>query len=364
MRNRIIELTRALVAIPTHEREDEAQALLADELETAGFDCRLQRIAEGRSNLIAKRGEGGVFLCSHIDTHPPHDHSDPLTMKIEDDHLVGRGVLDAKGQIAAMVAAVEAEPGAPALIIVTCDEESGGLGSERVEIPAGPWFNQGGIVLEPTDLKICTAQTGHIDLAVSAAGTPGHAYAPSTEGSPIRAVLSVIEELDTCRFLKDDHALLGRPRVNIGTISGGQHRWRRASHASIDFSLGVVPGTDLTEASEEVNSRLADLVRRWRSSGVTLTFEVIDQSPPLEVPSDLEIASLLADAPGTPLHPGGMPSWTDAGHLAHLHGLACVIFGAGDLSVAHSDHETVAIPDLERLASILRGVVSAAGTAR
>ncbi len=352
---RIVDLTAELVRIPTHEREEEAQELLSARLTESGFECRLQQVAAGRPNLVAYRdGSGGTFLNSHVDVHPPHGHPDPFTVRRQGEALVGRGVLDAKGQIAALVAAVEAEPDASACVVITCDEEAGGLGSEHVAIPPGPWFEEGGIVLEPTDFAICTAQSGNIDLRVEVTGTAGHAYAGDRSGSPIKAVLSVVDELDTCRFLKDEHPLVGRPRVNVGRLHGGEHAWRTPSRAELQMTLGVVPGTDLRAAVEEVRSRLEDVARRWNGRGTSFLFEITDTSEPVEMPwGSVPIAQKVADAMGAELQPAGMPSWTDAGNLWLHHKLPCIVFGAGELSSAHSNNEWVRVADLVCLAEIL-----------
>lgn len=361
MEEHIYDLTSRLVAVPTHESEAEAQELIASWLERCGFDCRLDEIAPGRTNLVARRGSsGGTFLCSHVDTHPPHDHPDPFTCRRQGEVLVGRGVLDAKGQIAALVAAVEAEPAAPVLVAITCDEEGGGLGSERISLPDGPWSTEGGVVLEPTDFTVCTAQAGHVDVHVEVSGTPGHAYAGAETGSPVHAVLAVVEELETTAFLRTRHPLLGRPRSNIGRLIGGEHPWRTPARASVDVTLGVNPGTDLAEAEAEVRARLDEVARRWGARGTSFLYEVVDSSEPFELADSLPVALRLAKAANAPVAPAGMPSWTDAGHLLAKHGVPCVVFGAGELGPAHSDHEWVRLSDLARLGEVLRRLITSA----
>ncbi|MEX2538267.1 MAG: M20/M25/M40 family metallo-hydrolase [Actinomycetota bacterium] len=354
MENRIIELTSALVAIPTHETEGEAQAYLAGVLSAAGFECELQDVEPNRPNLVARRGESGPFFCSHMDVHPPHAHPDPFTCRRLGDVLVGRGVLDAKGQIAALVAALEATPDADALVAICCDEEFDGLGSEQIRLPSGPWETEGGIVLEPTNFAICTAQAGQIDVRVEVSGTPTHAYATEQTGSPIKAVLAVIEELDTCRFLKTEHPLVGKPRVNVGRLSGGEHAWRTPARASLEMTLAVVPGTDIDEAVGEIRGRLDDVARRWGARGTSFLYDIPSTSPGIEVPTDLPIINRLVAATGDEVEPAGMPSWTDAANLLLRHNLPCIVFGAGDFASAHSDYESVAVADLARLAEVLR----------
>jgi acetylornithine deacetylase/succinyl-diaminopimelate desuccinylase-like protein len=350
MEARIVDVVTQLVAVPTDEREHDAQTYLADVLTSAGFECRLQDLAPGRSNLIARRGSSGPLLNSHIDVHPPHAHPDPWTVRREGGRLVGRGVLDAKGQIAAIVAACEAERDADACVLITCDEERDGLGSRHAEIPDGPWFTDGAVVCEPTGLRVCTAQMGNVDVHVEATAPPRHAYAVEAGASPIHAILSAIDSLDACSFLKATHPLLPQPRMNVGRITGGEHAWRVPAHASLDATMGIVPGTDLTAAEREVTDRLADLASRWAPRGVRLDGGVRDSSTPVELPDDLPIVGRL----GVETAPSGMPSWTDAAYLYLEHDLPCVVFGAGELTTAHSDLESVAVTDLVRLAEMLR----------
>jgi len=352
--DRIFELLARLVAIPTHETEVDAQRLIASWLEGCGFTCELDEILPGRPNLVARRGEGGPFFCSHADIHPPHAHDDPFTCRREDGHIVGRGVLDAKGQIAALVAACETEALAPALVAITCDEEHGGLGSERLTLPDGPWLHDGGVVLEPTSFHVCTAQSGHIDVVVRASAEPSHAYAPESSGSPISAVLAAIDSLETCTFLGARHPLLPAPRLHVGRIEGGEHLWRRPAAAGAEIGLGIVPGVDADAAVDEVRSRLDDLGRRWATRGASFMYEIADASPAIQVPDDLPIVAQLGEALGSNVEPAGMPSWTDAGNLLVHHNIPCVVFGAGDLTSAHSDHEWVAAVDLVRLSDMLR----------
>jgi acetylornithine deacetylase/succinyl-diaminopimelate desuccinylase-like protein len=364
MQERIAHLTSALVEIPTHEFETEAQEYLAETLRVAGFGCELVEVSPQRVNLLARRGSGGTFFCSHIDTHPPHAHPDAFTCRRQGDHLVGRGVVDTKGLIAALIAAVETEPRAPATILITCDEERGGIGSEHASIPAGPWFDEGGIILEPTNFAVCVAQPGNVDVYVEVSAPPVHAYARDRPGSPITAVLAVIEELDTCTFSKAQHPLVGRAQRNVGRIRAGEHAWRTPARARLEMTLGVVPGCDVAEAEEEVRTRLADVADRWGKQGTSFLFDIVDRSQPSEVAHDLPIAERIATAFEMPLEVAGMPYWTDAGNLLHHHGLSCVVFGAGDLAAAHSNHEWVSLTDLERLARGLGALLRNGGTAR
>lgn len=357
---RIASITAELVAIPSHEREEDVQRAIAAQLEACGFACRLEEVEPGRPNLVAVRGTGGTFFCSHADTHPPHSHPEPFTCRRRGDLLVGRGVLDVKGQIAALLTALADVPQAPACVAITCDEEFLGLGSEHLRVPDGPWWRDGGIVLEPTDLRVCVAQTGHIDLRVEASADSGHVYGERAAASPIDAVVDAADALRACAFLRTAHPLLPGPRVRIGRIAGGEHLWRHPSRAWIEIAIGLVPGIAVNDAVAEVREVLDAHAERWGSRALSVLYDVVDASEAIEVPADLPVAGRIAEALGERLEPAGMSSWTDAGNLLVRHGLPCVVFGAGELAPAHSDHEWVSLADLVRLATVLRSLLEAA----
>ncbi len=354
---RIEALTAELVAIPSIDREEEVQQSVAAILQNCGFDCRFQEVAPGRPNLIASRGRSGPFICSHADVHPPHSQPDPWKCRRSGGLLFGRGVLDAKGQIAALLAAVEAAPDKEATVVITCDEETGGKGSELLELPDELRPARGGIVLEPTNLQVCVAQAGCIDIRLEAHGVPTHMATPGAGASAIDFVLERIESLKGCSFLNASHPLLPPPWLHIGRMTGGEHLWRLADHASAEVSITLLPGVDPQAARDEVDHRLNESAARFAGRGASATHEVLDVNEPIEVPADLPVADALQSAAGGSLPTGGMPSWTDAAHLLLKHNIPCVVFGAGDLSLAHSNREQVRLDDLVRLAEIISAVL-------
>jgi acetylornithine deacetylase/succinyl-diaminopimelate desuccinylase-like protein len=271
---------------------------------------------------------------------------------LEDDVLVGRGVLDAKGQIAALITALEAEPDAPAVVVLTCDEESGGLGSQRLDLPDID-RSAGGVVLEPTGFVVCGAQSGCIDLAVHVRGPGGHAHAAAATPSALDALHGALEALETCSFLDARHDLFPPPRLHVGRLQAGEHLWRRPAGALAEVALTLLPGVDAEAAASEVAELGSALRTAWQAAGFDVRLEVADTSAPVEVPSDLPVARRLLAALGDTASLGAMTSWTDAENLLHHQDLACVVFGAGDLASAHSDRESVHLGELVRLAEVL-----------
>jgi acetylornithine deacetylase/succinyl-diaminopimelate desuccinylase-like protein len=326
-------LTAELIAFPSHEGETEVQLFIARALERLGLCVALQEVLPGRYNVIARRGRGGPLLCSHADTFPPYDHPDPFTLRRDGDLLIGRAVNDTKGQIAALLAALEASRG-PCEVAITADEERLGRGSLALAPEAAA-----AVVLEPTDLAICPAEGGFLECEARLAGRPAHGAAPHYGQSAILAAIDCYHAIRALPHFTTDHPLLGAPWTTLGTIAGGYEVGVVPPFCTIRFDLAIWPHVDLAEARAAVQA----VVERF---GGELT--ILDESPGFELDRDADIVRRLTAAverAGRPARLGGMASWTDAQNLM-LKGVPSVVFGAGELGTAHSDRETVRLSDL------------------
>src|SRR5438132_12617120 len=100
----IVALTRALVDIDsTTGREGEAGRWLATYLRDTGYTVTEQPVDAARFNIIATVGRPSVVFSTHFDCVPPFFPS-----RIDGDRLYGRGACDAKGILAAQIAAADA----------------------------------------------------------------------------------------------------------------------------------------------------------------------------------------------------------------------------------------------------------------
>src|SRR5918912_2569986 len=129
----IFGLTRELIDIPSVTGDEGAVGqFLARYLEALGYKAELQEMEAGRANLIATAGDTKptVMLSTHMDTVPPH-----IASREDGEFIYGRGSCDAKGIIAAQIAAVErlrAEGINEVGLIFTVDEEMGSKGAQKV----------------------------------------------------------------------------------------------------------------------------------------------------------------------------------------------------------------------------------------
>lgn len=205
----VVDLTRLLVQQPSVTPEGAGCLdIIQNFLNPLGFTChRLDH--NGVSNLYARRGNDEPNLCwaGHVDvvpiqsgwTHPPFEGV------IHNDHLIGRGVTDMKGAIAAMLCAARDTPISKGSIsfLITSDEEGSAEHGTRHVVE---WLKEKGeridhtIVGEPTNpttmgtmAKI--GRRGSLNVEVHAKGKSGHVAYPQWADNPLLHLLPLLTQL-------------------------------------------------------------------------------------------------------------------------------------------------------------------------
>lgn len=295
----------------TGDEADYADAL-GRALTAKGFDVELQEVAPGRSNLLARAGRPEVVFCTHLDTVPPYFGS-----RTDADFVYGRGSCDAKGQAAAMLAAGERllAAGEDRIgFLFTVGEEIDSIGAAHANAHlAEPWAPRWVIVGEPTNNSFVAGHKGIFKARLVAQGVAGHS---SQDVGP-----SAVHELVGCcaRLVRDawgEHPLLGPGTLNIGQISGGVAPNVVAEHAEAEVLVRAV------EAPEVVEGRL----RGHLGAHVTLARTAKAYAPvEFHVPEG-EASIVVAFGTDAP----HMPEWGTP-----------LLFGAGSILDAHTDHEKV-----------------------
>ncbi|MDD4024049.1 MAG: M20/M25/M40 family metallo-hydrolase, partial [Synergistales bacterium] len=112
----MISLIADLVNTPSYpgipEQETGVAKLIHDFFVKEGIPSEIYEVVDGRCNVVARlegHGKGKTLLLTgHTDTVPPYDMEDAFRMKIENEKLIGRGVVDMKGALACMVLSMAA----------------------------------------------------------------------------------------------------------------------------------------------------------------------------------------------------------------------------------------------------------------
>jgi acetylornithine deacetylase len=167
-------------------------------------------------NIFAVWGEPVVTLSTHMDTVPPFFPS-----REDEEWIWGRGACDAKGSMAAMIAAVErllAEGARNVGLLFVVEEERGSAGAIAAgRQPRGSRYLIDG---EPTENLLAIGSKGALRFELVARGRAAHSARPDLGASAIEALLDVLHNLRALPLPED--AVLGRTTLNIGTISGGR----------------------------------------------------------------------------------------------------------------------------------------------
>jgi acetylornithine deacetylase len=251
-----VELTRALVDIESiTENEKQVGDFLFAHLSSLvdRYAGRIERIpaVRDRDNILASWGDPVVTLSTHMDTVPPFFPSS------EDGEFVwGRGSCDAKGIIAAMIAAAErlllAGTRGFALLFLVGEERNSAGAKAAAAVSRGSRYLING---EPTENQLALGSKGVLRFEVTARGKLAHSAYPHLGHSAIHTLLDVLQDIREIPLPVD--AVLGPSTLNIGTISGGRAPNVVADEARAEIMFRTVgdPATLRTDVAAAVDGR-------------------------------------------------------------------------------------------------------------
>jgi acetylornithine deacetylase len=215
----LIEFTRRLIDIPSVSNDEAAVGrFLAAHLEGLGYHVEAQELMTGRANLIATTHEKArVVLSTHMDTVPPF-----IASSEDDEYVYGRGACDAKGIIAAQIAAAEhlrAQGIEEVGLLFTVDEEVSSLGARAAN--EHPIASECRYLIngEPTGNLLATGSKGSLRVKVKAEGRAAHSAYPEEGESAIEKLLDALALIRKTTWPVDP--FFGETTCNIGVISGG-----------------------------------------------------------------------------------------------------------------------------------------------
>ncbi len=230
-------LTRALVDIDsTTGREQEVGAWLAGFLRDRGYRVAEQPVSDGRVNVFAQLDSAPrVVFSTHFDCVPPFVRS-----RQEGGILFGRGSCDAKGILAAQVMAVErlrASGESRVAMLFVAGEERGSDGARvaNSHAPDGVRFLING---EPTDNRLGIATRGVLRVRLRATGRAAHSSFPELGDSAIDKLLDALMVVRGVALPEDP--VLGRTHYSVGLIEGGVAPNVISPHASAELLFRIV----------------------------------------------------------------------------------------------------------------------------
>jgi len=312
-----VRLTRQLIDIESVTgKEGAAATFLAGYLEQLGYVVERMPVEGERFNVFARPAnvdQPALVFSTHIDCVPPF-----LPSREDADNLYGRGACDAKGIIAAQIAACERlhNLGKSVGLLYVVGEERDSLGATVAnENPRGSRFLVNG---EPTESRVALASKGALRVEVTAHGRMAHSAYPELGESAIDKLLDALQAL---RAMKLPHNPdIGPSTMNIGIIEGG-----RATNVVSDF------------AKAQLLYRLVAPSEALRDSIVSAVGSMAEVAFVLDIPY-----MRFVKVPGIPTMTASFT--TDIPKLSAWG--QPVLMGPGSILVAHTDREFLAKAEL------------------
>jgi len=396
-RDRLIADLRALVRIPSITGSEEAVTVwVADALRDLGLAVEVLRPDPAavradpdwpgeemaRTSLpvvIGRAGRAGgrrVILSGHLDVVPPGDPAtwtvDPWAGEIREDRLYGRGACDMKGGVASILGATRALAAAGDLarldgeliVAMVPSEEDGGQGT-LAAIRAGVG---GGVavIAEPSGLDVVVAHAGAITFRLTVPGRAAHASRRLEGVSALDKLFVLGRALEADETRRNEAetdplmTVLGLPYPTIiGIVGGGEWASTVLDRVVADGRYGVRLGQSPADAEADLRAAIAtacaaDDFLRDHPATVEITGARFGSA---RVPSDHPLPVGLAETVEavTGRRPAllGEPYGADMQMFVNVGATPCVIFGPGDVRVAHSADEYVPLAEVVDCALVL-----------
>lgn len=319
--------------------ESRIAAYIGEYLNEMGLEVKYQEMGENRTNVIGiLRGSGGgrtIMLNGHTDTVSAQGMEiEPFDPVYREGKVYGRGSIDMKGGLAAMILAVKAiidagiKPEGDVILAFVADEEYASIGTERL---VQEYKAHGAIVCEPTNLDIVLAHKGFAWSRVEIMGRAAHGSKPEKGIDAIVKTGKVLVELDELGkklTAKKVHPLLGSPSIHASLIEGGKELSTYPDYCKLEIERRTLPGEnresvikELSEIVERIKARDAQFQARWEVFSYRSALEVRRDEPIVEALAKSYTAVLKRD----PVY-NGMSGWLDSAILTEA-GIPTAIFG-------------------------------------
>jgi acetylornithine deacetylase len=321
---------------------------------------------QGTPGAQTSTGKRFVFN-GHIDVVPEGDHAnwqhDPWGAELVDGRIYGRGACDMKGGLMAALYAMKAimDAGVPfdgsLMIQSVIGEEDGGIGTFASLLRGHT--GDAAIVCEPTRLNLIPAQAGALTFTIRVRGKSAHACVRLEGVSAVEKYLDIhrsLIQLEKERNSEIEHPLLGKLTLpyplNIGRVQAGNWSSSVPEELTFDGRIGVAMGENSAAVRRQFEQRLKNLaeVDPWlRNHPLKIEWSG-GQFDSGEIPMDHHLVRLcqqcMLDLTGHEPEIEGAPYGSDLRLFVNLGGFPALLFGPGDVNVAHMPDEYVGVQEV------------------
>jgi acetylornithine deacetylase len=314
----VIGLTRAMVDVDsTTGREGACGRWIADYLRSIGYTVQEQAVDRERFNVLATLDQPRVVFSTHFDCVPPFFPS-----RVDGDRVFGRGSCDAKGILAAQIAAaarLKADGVRDVGMLFVVGEErgsDGAIAANTLPEARGCRYLING---EPTDNRLGIATRGALRLRLTASGRAAHSGYPELGESAIDKLIDALVQMRTIALPGDE--VLGATHYTIGLIDGGIAPNVVPPDATAEIMFRSVGPADALREAVQPLKRLVSIEDILEVPPVRMTLVPGIESAVFSYTTDIAFLSNW----GQPL-----------------------LYGPGSILVAHTSNEHISAGELDR----------------
>ena len=361
-----VELTRSLLSFQTVMGGEHDLARMAGAmLQEWGYSVEFYDYEEGRTSVVARAGgsdkKAPLCLTGHLDVVPLGSRKwskDPFQGETDGDRLYGRGTSDMKSGVAAMLLASRSFKdklsGTPGIVLVlTAAEEGGCIGSRHLAEQKKLMGRAGAMIVgEPTSNYPLVGHKGSIKFHARFRGVSAHGSMPELGDNAVYKAARAVSALEGFDFKATPHAVMGKPTLNVGTISGGSGVNLVPDEATIGVDMRTVPGVD----HQAVLSKMKALM------GQDAELDVFSDLAPVWTAPDDEwmrrVFEICKPFVGEPPQARTAPYMTDAANLLKVYaGAPTVVLGPGEAAQAHQTDEYCSMERVRQAVAIYEALI-------
>ena len=396
----LINFIQTLVQCPSLANDEgPVQDIIQDKLKSLGLDtekiivkfdklkdhpafCDDGFSPDSRVNILGQwcnDGDGrSLILNGHVDVVPtgPENlwNKSPWSGYIKNGRIYGRGSCDMKAGLSAGIFAVQIlqsigfKPHGNIIIQSVVGEESGGCGT-LTNIIKGYSANAA-VLLEPTSLKVCPIQSGALTFRLT---VPGRATHAATRWDGVSAIekFNLIQQ-SILKFEKERHDSFNAPYfeskdrvapINIGTIKGGEWHSTVPESVVVEGRFGVFPSETTSNARDAFEDHISKISNNdpWLKEHPPVIEWFEGQFESGQTDLDDPIIQTLIDAivrsTGDAPIIEGVTYGSDLRLFTNHAHIPAVLFGPGDLRLAHAANEYVEIDEVLKTIKIIANMI-------
>ncbi len=346
-----------------------------------GCQTELIEVAPGRFNVLAvipgvSTNRMGVLFHGHLDTVAPYGMVSPFEPVVEDNCLLGRGAVDQKGGIAAVISAFERtlsqgkKLARPVGFIGVIDEEEehrGSMAMQEMSLEA-----EFAVITEPSALKLGIGCKGTVPYKITVRGKSAHGCRPWLGKNAVVYAMQIAnellhEELPVCKI--EGLGEIGAT-LNLGIMQGGVAYNIVPEECALWFDRRTVPGETQEKVLKTLRhtlkkyNRIPDISVQAKIARPDWNWEPIRKRGLMPAMTDINSKLVHVVKSAHQENSGAFPEiyftdgYNEMDFLMNDLDIPTVQYGPGDAGLCHTDRERLDIGQLETSVSVYSTIIN------